>query len=258
LWATSIHAVLGDARLRETLPRLKPSNTMFLQKRASATPLPLPPRPLVLPPSGTYDGDDGKWSTFMINVAGDGAGRGQNFKVLISTSSPITMVPVQTEWCNTEECAERRGVIDGQSLGLVTTQSDMYSTPGQWDLPITDLFWWSRTLLSPSSNGSLNGWWGLTNVGLGEASPQSITMPDQYVAVNFFKDFFLGSLGLSIGPISPQGGATKLPFLNRLASAEDSPIASSSYGFTAGASYRKWFQHASAQFIGLDDGTYRS
>jgi hypothetical protein len=233
---------------------------MFLQKRASATTLPLPPRPLVLPPSGTYDGDDGKWSTFTINIAGDGEGRGQNFKVLISTSSPITMVPVHTEWCSTEECAQRRGVVDGQSTGLV--QSNMYNQAGQWDLPITGLFWWSQNLLSPSSNSSLNGWWGLTTVGLGTASPQSVTTPDQYVASNFFKDFFLGSLGLSIGQIKPQGGATRSPFLERLASAENSLIASRSYGFTAGASYRKWCQPAPERFIrpsiGLDDGTYRS
>jgi hypothetical protein len=212
-------------------------------------PLSFPPKPLVLPPSGDFDGDDGRWSTFRINVAGDGDGRGQNFKVLISTSSPITMVPVRTEWCGTEECAQRRGVPDYQSLDLATTQSDAYSLVGLYDLPVTGLFWWSRDLLSPSSNGSLNGRWGVTTVGLGAASPQSITLPDQYVAANYFKDFFLGSLGLSIGPITPQGGATKLPFLDRLASAENSSIASRSYGFTAGASYRKWCQPALALSI---------
>jgi hypothetical protein len=212
---------------------------MFLQKRDSAKSIPLlPPKPSVLAPSGAYDGDDGKWSTFTINIAGDGNGKGQNFRVLISTSSPITTVPTQTEWCSTKECANRRGVMDDQSLGLDDTQSDTYSKAGLYNLTITENFWWSRNLLSPSSNGTLTGRWGVTNVGLGEASKQSITMDNQYVVVDFFEDFFLGSLGLSIGSVSPEG-ASKLSFLNRFASANPQEIASASYGFTAGASYRK-------------------
>jgi hypothetical protein len=202
-------------------------------------PLPLPPKPLVLAPSGTFDGDDGKWSTFTINIAGDGEGKGQNFKVLIGTSSSITQVPGQTEWCGTEECAKRRGVEGDQSLGLDMSSSDTYRTIGTYDLPITGIFWYSRDLLSPSSNSTVNGIWGVTTVGLGTASKQSQTIADQYVAVNYLKDFFLGSLGLSIGPIKPEG-TSKSSFLYGLAYGENSPIASSAYGFTAGASYRKW------------------
>jgi hypothetical protein len=216
---------------------------MSLRRRANATPLPLPPKPLVLAPSGTYDGDDGKWSTFTINIAGDGDGKGQNFKVLISTSSPITLVPGQTEWCGTEECAKRRGVEDDQSLELDMSSSDTYRTIGTYDLPITGNFWYSRDLLAPTSNGTVNGIWGLTNVGLGGASKQSQTIADQYVAVEYFKDFFLGSLGLSIGSIKPEGTA-KSSFLYGLAYGENSPVASPSYGFTAGASYRKWCESA--------------
>jgi hypothetical protein len=214
---------------------------MSLRRRANTTPPPFPPRPLVLTPSGLYDGDDGKWSTFTINIAGDGDGKGQNFRVLISTSSPITLVPGQTGWCDTEECAERRGVEGDQALGLDMTTSDTYSFIGLYDLPILNSFWYSRDLLLPSSNSSnsaVNGQWGVTNVGLGAASNQSQTMADQYVAVAYLEDFFLGSLGLSMDSISPEG-ATKLSFFARLANAENSPIASHSYGFTAGAKYRK-------------------
>jgi hypothetical protein len=207
-------------------------------KRADVTPIPLPPKPLVLSPSGTFDGDDGKWSTFIVNIAGDGEGKGQNFKVLISTSSPITIVPAKTDWCITDECARRRGVMDVGSLGLDMTNTDFYSTAGLYTLPFnTDsLYWWSRGLLLPSSNGTLNGAWGVANVGLGTASKQSITLQHQYVAGYYVSDFFLGSLGLSAGAVSATG-ATRPSFLGGLA-AVTTEVPSVSYGFTAGASYR--------------------
>jgi hypothetical protein len=195
---------------------------------------------MVLRTTGTFEGDDGKWSTFSINVAGDGAGKGQNFKVLISTSFPITMVPAQTEWCN-EACSKGRGImsINGQqSLGL-DESSDRWNwnLAGLYELPTKSLYWWTQDLLSPTSNGTLDGDWGLTTVGLGEASKDSITLESQYVAGYFFKDFFLGYLGLSAGAISPTG-ATRPTFFSALYRLVDY-IPSPSYGYTAGASYRK-------------------
>lgn len=213
-------------------------DTMTLRTRADTTLVQLPPKPLVLTPSGTFDGDDGKWSTFNINIAGDGEGKGQNFKVLISISSPITMVPRQTEWCSDEECAKRRGTLDPGALGLSTTLSDAYRLVGIYTLPLQDLFWWSQNLMSPNFNGTLTGAWAQGNVGLGGASKQSITFQNQYVVSSYLKEFYLGSLGLSIGSISPTGAS--LPtFFTTLAQAPNK-IASPSYGFTAGASYRKY------------------
>jgi hypothetical protein len=209
---------------------------MFFPKRADTANPQLPPRPIVLAPSGTYDGDDGRWSTFNINIAGGGDGTGQNFKVLISTSSGLTMVPGQSGWCSTDECAKRRGIMDANSLGLDDTPSVHYKTAGIYSLPIRDLYWWSRSLMSPGFNGTMAGLWASTTVGLGQTSPQSITLQDQYVATHDFEDFFLGSLGLSVGGVSPEG-ATPIPtFLSALYAANQ--IASASYGFTAGASYR--------------------
>lgn len=211
---------------------------MFSRKRANATPIPLPPKPVVLSPSGTFDGDDGKWSTFVVNIAGDGEGKGQNFKVLMSTSSPITLVPAKMDWCSTDECAKRRGVMDVGALGLDTTDTAAYSTAGLYALPFNkdSMYWWSRGLLLPSSNGTLNGAWGSTNVGLGAASRQSITIQHQYVATYYFNDFFMGSLGLCAGAVS-LNGASGPAFLSGLA-AVTTKVPSSSYGFTAGASYR--------------------
>ncbi|KAF2024778.1 acid protease [Setomelanomma holmii] len=210
---------------------------MTFWRRVDAAVSPLVPKPLVLKPSGTFEGDDGKWSTFSINIAGDGAGKGQDFKVLVSTSFPIAMVPAQNEWCN-ETCSESRGImsVNGQQpLGLDET-SDQWKLAGLYDLPVKNLYYWSQDLLLPTSNGTLDGDWGLTTVGLGEASKDSITLASQYVASYFFKDFFLGYLGLSVGAISPTG-ATRPTYFSALAAAVNN-VPSPTYGYTAGAIYR--------------------
>jgi hypothetical protein len=202
-------------------------------KRADTRNVPLP---VVLSPSGSFDGDDGSWSTFNINVAGDGEGKGQDFKVLMSTSSPITIVPGQTGWCNTDECAKSRGILTPNSLGLDDTTSNEYRSAGLYTLPFASLYYWSPNLLLPG-NGSSDGIFGISNVGLGPASQKGNTVTRQFVAKHLLKDFFLGSLGLSIGT-TDAANAQLSTYLSRL-DVTKTVIPSLSYGFTAGASYRK-------------------
>lgn len=201
---------------------------MFFRKRDTANTTLLPPSPYVLAPTGEFDGNDGKWSTFFINLGDeDGSGRGQNFKVLISTSSPIILVPGQAEWCN-NDCAEARGVeiFNGkQPSGLV---EDGWKESGLYDLPLPD--WWS-------GNDSLGGHWFTGNVGLGTSSSQSLILTDQFVVDHTNEDFYMGTFGLAAGAIDPGSGA-KEPFItNFYKSAQKIP--SVSYGYTAGAFYRK-------------------
>lgn len=201
---------------------------MFFRKRDNATII-LPPQPVSLVPSGEFDGNDGKWSTFYINVGGDGEGRGQNFKVLISTSSPLTLVPQQAEWCD-QTCAENRGVgiFDSkQPLGFESESSVGWKDSGIFTIPLPD--WWS-------GNKNLSGTWGTTAVGLGEASKESKTLADQFAVEYTFNDFFMGSFGLAAGAINPGSGA-KSPFITNFEAFNQIP--SISYGYTAGAYYRK-------------------
>lgn len=204
---------------------------MYLQRRKDV--IPLPPQPFVLSPSGTFDGNDGKWSTFFINVGDGGTGNGQSFKVLISTSSPLTLVPQQTAWCD-ESCAKDRGIlfVNGQqSLGY--KESQYWKTAGIYDIPLP--YWWTNES-STNSTDTLAGDWGSENLGMGESSPKSVILPEQYIVEYTFKDFFMGSLGLAVGDTGPPGGS-KPNFLNYFYSA--SMTASASYGYTAGASYRE-------------------
>ncbi|KAF1944718.1 acid protease [Clathrospora elynae] len=208
---------------------------MYFAKREQPLPLQLP---YVLSPSGTFDGNDGKWSTFIINIGDDGSGRGQNFKVLISTSSPLTQVPQQTAWCTTDDCARSRGIMlfDGsQSLGFNSAKSLQWKDTGKYTIPLPR--WWP-TADGLTVNGSANpaAVWGVGSVGLGESSLQSDILINQYVVEYTVADFFMGSFGLAVGATGPLH-ADKPTFIDNFYGSAHK-IASRSYGYTAGAFYR--------------------
>jgi hypothetical protein len=196
----------------------------------------LPPRPLVAKYTGDYDGNDGKWSTFWINVGSDGKSDGQNFKVLVSTSSPITLLPMEAGWCG-EDCAKARGVDQfgtTQPLGLNTENN--WDWFGIYDIPMP--YWYTNNFLG-SRNDTPTALWGVQNVALDRSSSQAYGIANRYVAGYTTRDPYIGSFGLAVGAASP-GGASKTTFFTELVAAKQPRlIASSSYGYTAGASYRE-------------------
>lgn len=206
---------------------------MHLRKRADTISLPEPPT--VVNPSGQFDGNDGKWSSFSINVNSDNNGEnGQNFRVLISTSSPLTLLPMQVGWCD-DDCAARRGALlynGKQPQGLEFT--DTWKQSGFYNIPIP--YWYPDTFMNSTSNQTLGGLWGLTNVGLGESSAQSPVLAQRNVVGYYFEDFFMGSFGLAAGEVGPTSG-TRATFLSQYELDRRAP--SSSYGYAAGAYYRK-------------------
>lgn len=216
---------------------------MYLRKRVGS--VPLPPYPTVVNASGTFDGNDGKWSSFIVNLNSDKDGLdGQNFKILISTSSPVTLVPSQNEICD-YTCAAKRGVLSYNGKpqkGLLNEDKSRWDLYGTYDIPLPYWFtpdWYAANSLSQSVNGTwpLRGVWGVSNVGLGESTADSPVLENRYIAQYDFGDFFMGTFGLGIGQVG-ETGTTQNTFLTQY---EDKhQIASSSYGYTAGAYYRKY------------------
>lgn len=203
---------------------------MHLRKRADT--IALPPPPISVTPSGDFDGNDGRWSSFVINVNSDDEGlNGQDFKVLISTSSPLTLLPAPNEYCN-NECAAKRGVLffDGKQVDGVQ-ESENWDEFGTYAIPIP--YWYTEDFTG--ENRTIGGFWGTTNVGIGRSSAESLVNPSLFAVQYTSNDWFMGSFGLAAGEVGAQG-ATKPNFLSQFK--DRGVIASSSYGYTAGAIYR--------------------
>ncbi|KAJ8109462.1 hypothetical protein OPT61_g7439 [Boeremia exigua] len=202
---------------------------MHLRKRVDT--IDLPPGPVSVPPSGDFDGNDGRWSTFLININSDSKGlHGQDFKVLIFTSSPLTLLPAPNEYCN-NECAAKRGVLPsdkGQVDGV--QQSDNWQLVGPQSIPLP--YWYPEEF--KGENGTIGAEWGITNVGLGRSSEKSLVNSKLYAAKYTSNDWFMGSFGLTVGEVGGKG-ATRPTFLSQF---KNQMIPSLSYGYTAGASYR--------------------
>jgi len=202
---------------------------MYLRTRADSKDLINPGNAISIPASGRFDGSDGKWCTFNINVGDDGSGnQGQNFRVLPSTSSAVTIVPGPATWCN-QDCAQQRGVEifhASPSLGFDTTASKGWNKYGNYKIPVPE--WWTGTT-------NLDEPFGFDNVGIGPSTINSKQLGGQWVVISDKKDFFMGSFGLAAGPINPGAGPSP-PFLTNFAAFNVST--SVSYGYTAGAIYR--------------------
>ena len=206
---------------------------MHLRKRADATTIPFPQ---IVPTSGKFDGNDGKWSTFLINVNSDKEGQnGQDFRVLPSTTSGLTLLPMKNSWCTTTECAERRGIIQyGGNQVMGVQDSTNWDDFLQLEIPLP--YWYSGSTDFLNASDPPRGQWGTTNVGLGQSSAQSLVNPGLFAAKYQSDAFFMGSFGLSVGEVGTQG-ATKPTFLSQFKDLQTIP--SASYGYTAGAWYRE-------------------
>ncbi|KAF2428360.1 acid protease [Tothia fuscella] len=204
----------------------------MLSKRQNAA---ATPKPYVVPTSKAFDGNDGKWSTFVINVGNPG----QNFRVLISTSGSTTWVPLP-EGCTTSDpsdCPDQRGVelfAGAQSRGYDSKQSSVSKLIGLYKMELgsTDM---NSSYGAQYSDHTAR--FGYDSIGLGPASDKSLMLSPEIIGGMVDKDFFLGSFGLAMNPSNFGTGA--LPtFLSLLPNSSFEPIPSLSYTYTAGASYR--------------------
>ncbi|TVY91274.1 hypothetical protein LAWI1_G004534, partial [Lachnellula willkommii] len=180
--------------------------------------------PLVVPPSQSWDGNDGPWSSFSLRVGTPP----QNVRVMVSTASNQPLV-VLLEGCNTTDpsnCPNSRGAlfqINGSSSYYVPSWIHNNSTEGIFSLGID-------TNLGYSGNGV----YGYDNVSLGDSLP---ALDDQIVGGITTKDFFLGLLG--VNPAATNFPYMTSPVPSYLSSLKaQNLIPSLSYAYTAGNQYR--------------------
>ncbi|KAI9776659.1 MAG: hypothetical protein M1839_009465 [Geoglossum umbratile] len=176
--------------------------------------------PLSIPPSQYWDGNDGPWSTFGVQVGTPP----QNVRVLPSTSSSSLWV-VLPQGCTPNDpvdCWSLRGFV------FKPNASSTWSDQGLFQLPLYPL-----EALGYSGNAD----YGFDNVTLAWQGQGGVVLGHQVVAGIATKDFYMGMLGLSPRPVNFTDFNHPEPSL--LATlADGGQIPSASWAYTAGASYR--------------------
>jgi len=198
-------------------------------------------KPFSVPTSQTWDGDDGYWSTFLIQVGTPP----QTFRVLPATNGDETWVPIPLGCTNASipnppsNCGGLRGANPFQvrpSQGFDTNASSSWQSNGIFNL-----------IREENLGINENGEYGYDTVTIG-ANPSALTLPHQVVAGIATREFWLGSFGL--GPKPANFSAAIPSFMANLAA--QNLIPSLSFGYTAGARYNT----SSSSFGSLTLGGY--
>lgn len=165
-------------------------------------------------------GDDGAWSTFHINVGNPPT----QLSVLASTEIPETWV-VGPEGCVTTDpsnCTQARGGTYNGDNSTTWKTINNYSLGAESNLGLTQ--------------NSDNGQYGFDTLAVAVPGGGNVSLDHQLIARLATKDFYLGNLGLANRQLL-LGGDRESGFLSHINASNLIP--SLSYGYTAGASYRK-------------------
>lgn len=192
---------------------------------------------LICSPPITSLGNDGAWSPFLVKVGTPPT----PLRLLASTEIPETWVVV-TEGCQNaaSNCSDARGGLfdrDGSKT---------------WSFKSGD---YNHSIFKISTEANLqidvNALYGFDTVQIGSSEKGNATVDHQVVAGIADPAFYLGSLGLHNRKILFNGDQQgQLSFISNLNLNKQIP--SSSYGFTAGASYRKGISSQSVNSLLCD------
>ncbi|KAF2822378.1 acid protease [Ophiobolus disseminans] len=177
--------------------------------------------PLVVPPSGQWDGIDGPWSTFNLGVGKPI----QSFRCVPGISDPVVMLPLESQECkstSTNQCRDR--------TTFFSSRSSTWNETGFAEIPFS-------VSLEPGFHEHTNGnpetaVWGSENVYFGHNELRDLGVARQFVLEVPNIDFFVGVFGLAVGSVSATG-VQRRTLLEELYSA--SAIPSRSFSYTAGS-----------------------
>ena len=203
------------------------------------------PAPLLIQPLGEFDGNNGPWSTFPIQVGTPP----QLLKILPSTAGSQTWV-VLTQGCTQNDpsnCSSARG-------GRFHPNSS--STWNQNGAAANGLF---PLLLEANLNTTSDvGYYGYDTVVLGDSGSNGPRLDQQAVAGIAAKDFYLGVFGLNPqASILPGQSRVPLPdYVSQLNSSGTIP--SLSWSYTAGNQYRPAPAYGNLVLGGYDASRFES
>jgi hypothetical protein len=188
------------------------------------------PIPYIVAPTNDFDGDDGSWSTFAVEVGTPP----QSFRVLPATFGQEALLPVP-DGCaqfTFKGCGDMRGanaVDGGPSSGFQMNESST------WVYAPRDPY-----VLSDATNlfGTKNtGMYGSDTIALANKATGTSGDPikSQTIAGILTSDFWLGTIGLGNVEIQYGDGSAGQSMLASMKN--QSLVPSLSYGYTAGQSY---------------------
>ena len=199
------------------------------------------PAPISVPPTGKFDGNDGPWSSFPIQVGTPP----QTVSVLVSTASSQIWT-VNPQGCTTSDpanCSTARGgfFVPGNSSSWSQNQdvaSGLYPIPLEWQINVTE-----------------TGLYGKDTVTLAGQGSNKATLDDQVVASIAGKGYYTGYLGLNPQSVTlPQTSNEIQSFISGLNSS--TLIPSLSWGYTAGNQYRPGPVYGSLTLGGYDTSRF--
>ena len=181
------------------------------------------PAPVAVPASQEFDGNDGPWSSFTVQVGTPP----QDVKVLISTASYQTLVVVP-EGCTSSDppnCASSRGGEFVSSLSS-TWRVNNITANGTFTLDLEGNLGYSG-----------NGDYGFDTVEMSWQGSGTPSLEQQIVGKIATKEFYLGIFGLDPKPTNFTNFNDPVPsYMTTLK--ERNIIPSISWGYTAGNQYR--------------------
>lgn len=179
--------------------------------------------PIVVPASQNFEGNDGPWSTFTLQIGTPA----QNVNVLVSTTGYQTWVVIP-QGCPSQEptgCAQLRGGLFNSNESTTWTQNNITSN-GTFTLGLEENLGYTG-----------NGLFGYDTVSLGWQGSNGPSLDRQIVAGIATPEFYMGVFGLDPRPTNFSNYNHPVPsYMSNLKS--QNLIPSLSWAYTAGNQYR--------------------
>jgi len=195
------------------------------------------PAPIVISPSQYWEGNDGLWSTFTLQIGTPA----QDGRVLISTAGNQAWAILPQGCANSylSNCVDSRGGSFNPNASSSWIMNNYYDLHLESNLGIVD-----------------TGEFGFERLGIGWQGSNSPTLEHQIVAGISTNDFWLGTFGLNPRPTNFSGFTDpQTSFMQSLKN--KSMIPSLSWSYTAGAAYRNMPTHFKMETLLMCSGRIR-